>query len=243
MTISTYPLGMLSGWKKKLSASLIFGTSLDQIPSHLRALPKQFPGAKELFRSQEELSIPPTPPPRHVPRRPPSQSSVKNSTTKTENIISLQRNVASLTAAAALQRNISIQAKELIVDGCGGTKEQIAAAPLPKLPPRKPISVQTQTEVPSSPLPPPQWWMSIDTNSTPPWQRQNSLSATSSGIGVDDGVCSNFQDNFSSVSKTCFACCKHNASGRPPNHCEFSNCCPFTCHSLDLLQEVVWIVL
>ncbi|VDL60963.1 unnamed protein product [Hymenolepis diminuta] len=232
------PIGHVERLKKKLSASLIFGSSLDHIPGHLRAIPRRIPGAKELFRPQEELSTPPTPPPRRIPRRPPTQPSVKISTTKGEDIVSLQRNVASLAAAAALQRNISIQAKELIVDGCGEMKEQIGATPSPKLPPRKSISVQTQTEVPSSPLTPPSWWMSTDSSSTPPWQRQNSFSATSSGIGVDDGGSSNSQDNFSSVSKTCFACCKHNAAGRLPDHCGFSNCCSSTCHSLYLLQEV-----
>ncbi|KAM3175682.1 hypothetical protein ACTXT7_008040 [Hymenolepis weldensis] len=195
------PIGHVERLKKKLSASLIFGTSLDHIPSHLRSTPRRIPGAKELFRPQEELSTPPTPPPRRMPRRLPTQPLVKIPTTKGEDIVSLQRNVASLAAAAALQRNISIQAKELIVDGSGEMKEQIGATPSPKLPPRKSISVQTQTEVPSSPLTPPSWYMSTDSSSTPPWQRQNSFSATSSGIGVDDGGSSNSQDNFSSVSR------------------------------------------
>ncbi|KAM7536187.1 hypothetical protein Aperf_G00000098002 [Anoplocephala perfoliata] len=219
------PVGHVERLKKKLSASLNFaGASLDNVPSNLCALPpRRIPGGSEPSR-------PPTPPPRSTSRRLIPQATVKATTSKMEDLISLQKNVASLAAAAALRRNISIQAKELIVDGCGEIRERVVP---PRLPPRRSVSVHTQTEPPGGIL---SWWTFLE---SPPWQRQNSMSfsAASSGIGIDDGA-SNFQDDISSVSKTCFVCCKHNtfvAAGRP--HCGISNCSS-TCLSSDLLQEV-----
>lgn len=204
--------------KKKLSASLNASGS-NHVPSDLRAIPRQIPGAKELFGastippnppilSSSGAKPPPLPTQRQLPPPAPRRQSTK------DEIVSLQKNVASLAAAAALQRNVSVRAKEVIIDGCGGgggkgngsdlaLSRSVAIGFVPPLFPKPSVSVQTQTE-PFGACP---WWMMLE---APGWRQSSmSFSATSSGIGMDDG--SNFQDDFSSVSKTCFVCCKHSA--------------------------------
>ncbi|VDK38462.1 unnamed protein product [Taenia asiatica] len=213
------PIGHVQRLKKKLSASLN-ASGLDRVPSDLRAIPRQIPGAKELFGTStippnhtilpSSAAKPPSlPTQRQLPPPAPRRQSTK------DEIVSLQKNVASLAAAAALQRNVSVRAKEVIIDGCGGgggnsssrglaVSRSVAVGFVPPLLPKPSVSVQTQTE-PFGACP---WWMMLE---APGWRQSSmSFSATSSGIGMDDG--SNFQDDLSSVSRTCFVCCKHSAA-------------------------------
>ena len=198
--------------KKKLCASFTTtasGDGLRRIPSdRLRgSTPQQFFGAKELFGGLVKASSQP-PTQSQTPLRRPIIHPPQIHSTR-EEIVSLQKNVASLAAAAALQRNISVRAKEIIIDGLGsgdnGEKEHVASRLVTttsssSLPKSTSLSVQTQTEPlgggGSGACP---WWMVLE---TPYWWRQSSMSfsaatSSSSGVGVDDG--SNFQDDFSTV--------------------------------------------
>ncbi|VDM35018.1 unnamed protein product [Hydatigera taeniaeformis] len=241
------PVGHVQRLKKKLSASLTTSGS-NHVPSDLRAIPRQIPGAKELFGAS---ATPPDPAilfssgmrspslssQRQLPPLAPRRQSTK------DEIVSLQKNVASMAAAAALQRNMSVRAKEVIIDGCGGgggggkgsvrdlaVSRSVAVGLIPPLLSKSSISVQTQTE-PFNACP---WWTMLE---TPGWRQSSmSFSAASSGIGMDDG--SNFQDDFSSVSKSCFVCCKHSAvaAGVGGTNRPQSGTTSF-CPAPDLLQE------
>uniref|UniRef100_A0A5K3FTP6 UBZ4-type domain-containing protein n=1 Tax=Mesocestoides corti TaxID=53468 RepID=A0A5K3FTP6_MESCO len=182
------PLGHVQRLKKKLIVSL--EERSNHVPSDLRVLPKRIPGAKDLFGGTRDTASQITSPAPLPLKRPPTKSEA----------ISLRKSIASLAAAAALQRNESVRAKEVIVDGCGGERIHVVASPTHKL-----VSAQTQTELAGAC---PWWGVMLD---GPVWRpRSMSFSAASSGIGMDDG--SNFQEEFSSVSKNCWVCCKHSAA-------------------------------